>query len=143
MDRISLGLEAQHKFTIKATIQLLNQVMTEYSKDGTNKRINISNFSEEEDPTCPEPAKKEDSQDEQQESPSKSREAEEPAITEKEREFVANLAGVLPLISSFLKPEADEDFKLPTAYGTAQSTFGAMRLEAVEFLRIAVEKFSA
>ena len=49
MDKISIGLENDDEEGITCTISLYNVILREYSKDGTNKRVNISNLQDEEE----------------------------------------------------------------------------------------------
>lgn len=125
LDRISLGLEHENEFTVRATLSLLNTILSEYSKDGSNKRINISNFSDEEEKSL---------------SFNSSGGVEQEEDDEK---FLLrqSLATLLPLVSQILKPESDRTGQVETAFGREVAVFGSMRLEAVEFMRIVVLKF--
>ena len=101
--------------------------MLEYSKDGTNKRINISAFSEEEENSK--------SLEEEEASPVK-----EEKISKKEQEFVGAIKSLIPRVSEFL--QTGESSEREQTFGITSQVFGRVRLEAVEFLKISIEKFS-
>lgn len=124
IDKIALGLENDCKFTVRSTLQLLNQILREYSKDGSNKLTNISAISEEEEKEHwsldYENMKVENENDpnlnlEHQllddevntkgwDSFTKSKEEENlPLVTECDQQFINSVSTLLPLVSSFLK----------------------------------------
>ena len=65
--------------------------MAEYSKDGTNKRINISAFSEEEETSR-------SLEEEEVSSPVKEKE-----VSQKEQEFIGAIKSLLPRIAEFVQ----------------------------------------
>ena len=138
LDKISLGLESKEETTVRATLLALNQIMREYSKDGTNKRVNISNFSEEEDkldfdmlsPQEEEAVKLENEEDEEEKEKSgelnlSGKEAQEESITDAEKKFLASISALLPLVQSFIKQTVKP--AIQTTYGKDYKPFGTMR----------------
>ena len=121
MDKISLGLESENHTVIRSTIRLLNAIMREYTSNGTNKHINISNFTEDEAKSngtdlsasdeklqmfALQSARSDEKSDELRNSDSFNRSKEE-ANNLKEKEFLGNITSLFPIIAGFLKAEAD------------------------------------
>jgi hypothetical protein len=156
MDKISIGLENKDEEGIKHTLKLYNIILREYSKDGTNKRINISALQDDEETPDNDNdmmGLKFEGQNEEQ--PKESNTSVENSgdqsgsnlsrsvnvkENEKEKRFMGNISNVLPLIVQLIKDDVDAKF-IDTPYGSQTKVFGGMKLEAVEMIRIITSKF--
>jgi hypothetical protein len=157
MDKISIGLENDDEEGIKHTLKLYNVILKEYSKDGTNKRINISNLADEgednmvehEDDTL---GLKLDGQDdgvrERNSSIDKSADQSGSFLSksanvkesDKENQFLSSISTVLPLIVQLISDDVNPKY-IDTTFKPQVQTFGGMKLEAVEMIRIITSKF--
>lgn len=158
IDKISIGLENDDEEGIKHTLKLYNVILREYSKDGTNKRINISALQEDEEndkdddlglklentDEKEEPAKKDrntstdKSGDQSGSNLSKSAISKENEI--KEKQFISSISTVIPLIIQLISDEVNQKY-IDTTYQQRVPAFGSMKLEAVEMIRIITLKF--
>jgi hypothetical protein len=59
---------------------------------------------------------------------------------EKEKQFMNNISAILPLIVQFITDETDSK-EIETTYKVKVKTFGSLKLEAVEMIRIITLKF--
>jgi len=157
---ISIGLENENEEGIKHTLKLYNAILREYSKDGSNKWVNISapltedeDYFEQDNDTlglklecAAESTSKENSSqnksgdqsgDQSESNLSKSVNVKE---NEKEKQFISSISSVLPLVIQLIKDEIEEKL-IETSYGWKIKGFGSMKLEALEMIRIITSKF--
>jgi len=155
MDKISIGLENDDAEGIKHTLKLFNTILREYSKDGTNKCVNISaplddeDYSEQDNDTlglkldsndnCSKDknASRDKSGDQSGSNLSKSIIAKE---SEREKQFIGSICALLPLVLQLITDEVDAQF-IETSYGEPSKVFGGVKLEAVEMIRVIASKF--
>ena len=156
MEKISIGLENEDEEGIKWTLKLFNVIIKEYSKDGTNKRINISALQEdgegEKDTEIPElkVENQDDNMKDRNASVDKSGDQSGSNLSKsanvkenlKEIQFINTILNILPLVVQLIKDEQSEKF-IDTSYQAQVRVFGGMRLEAVEFIRLITSKFWA
>ena len=130
LDLLSIGLEQQNEHTVRSTLKLLNTILSEYSRDGSNKRIKISNFSDDEENLSGSM------------NSNKSNSLEK-SVEEDDEKFLLkkSLTTLMPLVQNFIKEEEDKEATLETVSGTSVRKFGLMRMEAVEFFRLVIHKF--
>jgi len=107
LDLLSIGLEQQSSHTVKATLKLLNTILSEYTRDGSNKRMNISNFSDDEENLSGSM------------NSNKSNSLEKSLEEENDEKFLLkkSLTTLMPLVQNFLKEEGDKDPSLETVSG--------------------------
>lgn len=157
MDKISIGLENDDEEGIKHTLKLYNVILREYSKDGTNKRINISNLADEGEEDTPEQdndnlelkldghddlvrernSSVDKSADQSGSNLSKSVNVKE---NDKEKQFLSSITTVLPLIVQLINDDVNPKY-IDSSFKPHIQTFGGMKLEAVEMIRIITSKF--
>lgn len=154
MEKISIGLENEDEEGIKWTLRLYNTIIKEYSKDGTNKRVNISALQEDgegekeaetpilrvetaDDGVKDRNANEDKSGDQSGSNLSKSANVKENI---KEVQFINTIWNIIPLVIQLIKDEQNQKF-IDTTYQTQVKVFGGMRLEAVEFIRLIASKF--
>ena len=157
MDKISIGLENADEEGIKYTLRLYNVILREYSRDGTNKRINISALQDEEeedndaendtlglkfdsqaeDPHKDRNTSTDKSGDQSGSNLSKSAFVKE---NEKEKQFMMNVSAVIPLVVQLIKDDTNQKY-IDTSYKENVKTFGSMKLEAVEMIKVITSKF--
>ena len=155
MDKISIGLENKDEEGIKHTLRLYNTILVEYCKDGTNKRVNISALDEDDEfndggndmmslalqmqqDELKEPNSITDKSGDQSGSNlSRSINFKE---NEKERQFMENIANVLPLIIQLISDDVNQKY-IDCSYQPKIQAFGGMKLEAVEMIRLITSKF--
>lgn len=157
MDKISIGLENDDEEGIKHTLKLYNVILREYSKDGTNKRINISNLADEGEEDTAEQDNdnlglKLDGQDdavrERNSSVDKSADQSGSNLSksvnvkenDKEKQFLSSITTVLPLIVQLINDDVNPKY-IDSTFKPHLKTFGGMKLEAVEMIRIITSKF--
>lgn len=155
MEKISIGLENEEE-GIKCTLKLLNTILREYSKDGTNKRVNISALQEDGDDDNEadndmfdrKPEGQEDGLKDKNTSNDKSGDQSGSNLSKsaivkengKEIQFMNTISNILPLIVQLIKDDSNQNF-IDTTYKKNMRVFGGMRLEAVEMIRIITCKF--
>jgi SIT4 phosphatase-associated protein len=154
MEKISIGLENEDEEGIKWTLKLFNTIIKEYSKDGTNKRVNISALQEDgesekeadiptvrvenvDDLVKDKIANTDKSGDQSGSNLSKSANVKENI---KEVQFINTLSNIIPLVVQLIKDEQNQKY-IDTTYQSQVKVFGGMRLEAVEFIRLITSKF--
>ena len=153
LDKISIGLENLDDEGIKYTLRVYNVILKEYSIDGTNKRINISNLQDEEDEYQESEGdmlglKLEGGSDELQikernSSVDKSGDQSGSNLSksvivkenEKENQFMSSISNILPLIIQLIKDDENQKF-MDTSYKDNMRVLGSMKLEVVEMIRI-------
>mmetsp|Transcript_21950 Transcript_21950/g.19499 ORF Transcript_21950/g.19499 Transcript_21950/m.19499 type:complete len:556 (+) Transcript_21950:261-1928(+) len=156
MDKISIGLENDNEEGIKHTLLVYNTILSEYCKDGTNKRINISAPPEDDDDLveqdndtlglkldCLPEAQKDKSQDKSGDQSGSNLSKEESINqkeSEKEKQFITNITTVIPLIIQLISDEVNQKY-IDTSYADKQKAFGSMKIQAMEMIRIITSKF--
>lgn len=150
MDKISVGLENYDEEGIRYTLRLYNVILREYSKDGTNKRINISNLQDEEEELgdtddmlglkfegADDGFKERNSSVDKSGDQSGSNLSKNNIVkeNEKENQFMACISNVLPLIIQLIKDDENPQF-MDTSYKSNVRVLGSMKLEVVEMIRI-------
>lgn len=135
-------------------MKLFNTIIKEYSKDGTNKRVNISALQEDgesekeadiptvrvenvDDLVKDKIANTDKSGDQSGSNLSKSANVKENI---KEVQFINTISNIIPLVVQLIKDEQNQKY-IDTTYQSQVKVFGGMRLEAVEFIRLIASKF--
>eukprot|EP00345_Euplotes_harpa_P012871 CAMPEP_0168351010 /NCGR_PEP_ID=MMETSP0213-20121227/21529_1 /TAXON_ID=151035 /ORGANISM="Euplotes harpa, Strain FSP1.4" /LENGTH=162 /DNA_ID=CAMNT_0008361605 /DNA_START=88 /DNA_END=573 /DNA_ORIENTATION=- len=125
MEKISIGLENEEE-GIKCTLKLLNTILREYSKDGTNKRVNISALQEDNDDDNEadndmfdrKPEGQEDGLKDKNTSNDKSGDQSGSNLSKsaivkengKEIQFMNTISNILPLIVQLIKDDSNQNF---------------------------------